>query len=141
MKKLLLILFILSSTTFFSQFKITGYFNSEIGVSYQFSNKIQTELRINDNLGIEFNSELSLLYTITSKENYNINIGIGISTFPFHSKYIDFFESYFLPFQIEITPFNGVKNLGFVLESSYHFSDITDASGVRNSIGVRYIFN
>ena len=62
MKKILFLLVILSSTSILSQFKITGYFDAEIGLTYKFSDKLQTELRVNDNLGIEFNSELSLLY-------------------------------------------------------------------------------
>jgi hypothetical protein len=140
MKKLLFLFVILSSTFIVGQFKITGYFDTEIGLTYQFNDRLQTELRVNDNLDIEFNSELSLLYTILSKKNYNLNFGIGISTFPFHSKNLAFFESYFLPLQIEIIPFKETRNLGIVLESAYHFSTITDTSGIRNSIGIRYIF-
>jgi hypothetical protein len=141
MKKTLFLFVILSTTTILSQFKITGYFDTEIGISYQFSNKLQTELRVNDNIGIEFNSELSILYTIVSKDDYNINFGLGISTFPFHSKNINFFESSFLPLQIEIMPFKKNTTFGVILESAYHFSNITDSSGIRNSIGIRYIFN
>jgi hypothetical protein len=141
MKKIFFLCIILSSTTILSQFKITGYFNAEIGLTYKFSKNIQSELRINDNLGMEFNTELSLLYTLLSKDNYNMNLGTGISTFPFHSKNIDFIESYFIPAQIEITPFKEVRNFGFLFETSYHFSDIENSSGVRNSIGIRYIFN
>jgi hypothetical protein len=140
MKKLLFLFVILSSTSIAGQFKITGYFDTEIGLTYQFNDRLQTELRVNDNLDIEFNSELSLLFTILSKKNYNLNFGIGISTFPFHSKNLAFFESYFLPLQIEIIPFKETRNLGIVLESAYHFSTITDTSGIRNSIGIRYIF-
>lgn len=141
MKKALLILLVITTSATFSQFKITGYFDAEIGINYAFSDKTQVELRVNDNLGIEFNAELSLLYKVVSKDNYNLNFGIGISTFPFHSSNIDFFESYYLPLQIEITPFKESRNFGLVLETSYHFSDITDTSGNRNSIGIRYIFN
>ena len=140
MKKVLFLFVILSSTFIVGQFKITGYFDTEIGLTYQFNDRLQAELRVNDNLDIEFNSELSLLYTILSKNNYNLNFGIGISTLPFHSKNLAFFESYFLPFQIEIIPFKETRNLGIVLESAYHFSTITDTSGIRNSIGIRYIF-
>ena len=140
MKKILFLFIILSTTSILSQFKITGYFDTEIGLTYQFSDRLQTELRVNDNLGIEFNSELSVRYTILYKENYNLSFGIGISTFPFHSKKLAFFESYFLPLQIEITPFKEATNFGIVLESAYHFSEFVDASGIRNSIGIRYIF-
>jgi hypothetical protein len=141
MKKTLFLFAILSTTSILSQFKITGYFDTEIGLTYKFAQKIQAELRVNDNVGIEFNSELSLLYTIISKEEYNLNFGLGISTFPFHSKNLEFFESSFLPLQIEIKPFKKVTNFGVVLESAYHFSNIIDSSGIRNSIGIRYIFN
>jgi hypothetical protein len=140
MKKALFLCIILSSTSILSQFKITGYFDTEIGLTYKFSEQLQIELRVNDNLEIEFNSELSLLYTIISKGNYTLNFGVGASTYPFHSKNIAFFESYFLPLQIEITPFKDARNFGFVLESAYHFSDIVNSSGTRNSIGIRYIF-
>ncbi len=140
MNKILFLFIILSATSIFSQFKITGYFNAEISLTYQLSDNLQTELKVHDNLGVEFNSELSFLYSIMSKGDYNMNFGIGISTFPFHSKKTAFVESYFLPFQIEITPFKIARNFGFVLESAYHFSDIVDSSGIRNSIGIRYIF-
>lgn len=140
MKKFIILCIILSSCSIFSQLKITGYFDTEIGISYGFSDKIQTELRVNDNLGIEFSAELSLLYKIISKQDYNLNFGVGISTFPFSSNSINFYESFFIPLQIEITPFKDVQNFGLVLESAYHFSDIVDGSGIRNSIGIRYIF-
>lgn len=141
MKRLLFLFILFLVTSVFSQFKITGYFDAEIGINYTFSDKLQAELRVNDNLGIEFNTELSIIYKFVSKEDYNINSGIGVSTFPFHSSQIKFFESFYLPLQIEITPFKEVRNFGLVLESAYHFSDIIDASGIRNSIGIRYIFN
>jgi hypothetical protein len=140
MKKLLFLFVILFSTFIVGQFKITGYFDTKIGLTYQFNDRLQTELRVNDNLDIEFNSELSLLCTILSKKNYSLNFGIGISTFPFYSKNLAFFESYFLPFQIEIIPFKETRNLGIVLESAYHFSNSINTSGNRNSIGIRYIF-
>ena len=140
MKKIIFLFIILSTTSILSQFKITGYFDAKIGLTYKFSDHLQTELRVNDNLGIEFNSELSLLYAIILKENYTLNFGVGISTFPFHSKNTAFFESYFLPIQIEIRPFKNASNLGFILESAYHYSDIINSSGTRNSIGIRYIF-
>ena len=141
MKKIYFLLFFLISSSIHSQFKVSGYFDTEIGLSYQFSDTFQIELRANDNLGIEFNSEISALYTILNKENYNLNFGAGVSLFPFHSQNIDFFESYFLPLQIEIIPFKEFKNFAFVLETAYHFSDVKDASGIRNSIAIRYIFN
>ena len=141
MKKTLFSLLLLTSISSFGQFKITGYFDAEIGINYTLSNNVQVELRVNDNSKTEFNSELSLLYKFVSKEDYNLNFGVGISTFPFHSKKVDFYESFFLPLQIEITPFKEVRNFGLVLESAYHFSDTNNKSGVRNSIGIRYIFN
>ena len=141
MKKIAITILMLTSLSSFSQFKITGYFDAEIGINYEFSDTFQAELRVNDNLGIEFNAELSFLYKFVSKEEYNLNFGVGVSTFPFHSNHIDFLESFYLPLQIEITPFKEVRNFGLVLESGYHFSDITDASGIRNSIGIRYIFH
>jgi hypothetical protein len=140
-KNILFILIILTSLSSFCQFKITGYFNTEIGLTYEFTDNFQIEARVHDNLGIEFNTELSLFYTFISKDDYNVNFGMGISTFPFHSKNIKFLESLYLPLQIEITPFKEVKKIGLVLESAYHFSEVTKASGIRNSIGIRYIFN
>ena len=141
MKKIIILFLALSSYPLFSQLKITGYFDSKIGLSYEFAKNLQTELRMNDNLGNEFNAELSVLYKIISKENYNINLGLGISTFPFHSNYIPFLESTYIPTQIEIMPFNSSRNFILVLETAYHFSDLINGSGIRNSIGIRYRFN
>jgi hypothetical protein len=125
-KNILFILLILTSIASFSQFKTTGYFNAEIGFN----------CKLTDNLGIEFNTELSLLYTFILKEDYNVNFGMGISTFPFHSKNITFFESLYLPLQVEITPCKEVKKNGLVLESTFHFSEVTDTSGTRNLLGI-----
>ena len=141
MKKILFVLLLLSSISTFSQFKITGYFDAEIGLNYTFSEDFQAEIKVNDNLGIEFSTQLAILYKFISKEDYNLNVGIGISTFPFHSNKIKFIESFYLPLQIEITPFKEMRNFGLILENAYHFADKPNASGIRNSIGIRYIFN
>lgn len=141
MKKIFLTLLISISFSTFGQFKATGYFDKEIGLSYQFSKKLQTEIRINDDINSDFSSEISVLYAFISKENYNFNSGIGLSLYPFSSTTIDFLESIYIPFQIEISPLKSTKNLALVLESAYHFSTSIYASGVRNSVGIRYIFN
>ena len=111
MKKTVFVILILASISSFSQFKITGYFNAEIGLNYEGTDNFQMEVKVHDNLGIEFNTELSLLYKFISKDDYNINFGMGISTFPFHPKNIKFFENLYLPLQMEITPFKEVKKL------------------------------
>lgn len=135
-KNFSIVLFLISLSTF-SQLKTTGYFNAEIGISYQFSNKFQAELRINDNLFSEFSTELSLFYKFVNKEDYNLNIGFGVNSFLF--KEFDRIESLLIPLQLEITPFKNIKNLGFVLETAYHFAE--QDYGLRNSVGIRYIFN
>lgn len=141
MKKTAITILMLTSLTSFSQFKITGYFDAEIGINYEFSDAFQVELRANDNVGVELNAALSFLYKLVAKEDYNLNFGVGISTFPFHSNNIDFLESFYFPLQIEIAPFKEARNFALVLESGYYFSDIANASGIRNSIGIRYIFH
>jgi hypothetical protein len=141
MKRIIFTLTLLTSISTHSQFKITGFFDTKIGINYAVSNNLQAELRVNDNLDTEFNTELSLLYKLVSKDDYNLNLGAGISTFPFHSNHFDFLESFYIPLQIEINPFIAARNFGLVLESAYHFSEIIDASGIRNSIGLRYNFN
>jgi hypothetical protein len=140
-KKTVFILLILASIASFSQFKITGYLNAEIDLNYELTDNFQMEVRVHDNLGIEFNTELSLLNKFISKDDYNVNFGMGISTFPFHSKNIKFLESLYLPLHVEITPFKEVKKNGLVHESTFHFNEVTDASGTRNSIGIPYIFS
>jgi hypothetical protein len=82
MKKILFLFVILFSISSFSQFKITGYFDTQIGLSYQFNDRLQTELRVNDNPNIEFNSELSLRYTVLSQKNYNLSFRNGIALCP-----------------------------------------------------------
>lgn len=134
-KNFSIVLFLISLSTF-SQLKTTGYFNTEIGISYQFSNKFQTELRINDDLGIDLNAELSLLYKFINKPTYNLNTGLGISFFPFTGADL---ESIYVPIQLEILPIKKNKNLALVIETAYHLDDFEN--GLRNSIGIRYIFN
>ncbi len=140
MKKILLFLLVIISISSYAQFKATGYFDGKIGLSYAFSEKFQSELRIDDALGKEFNSSFNFQYKIVSKENFNINLGIGVSLQPFHSSN-DTYESVFFPVIVEITPFSSIKNIAFVLETAYHNSDINEDSGLRNSIGIRYIFH
>jgi hypothetical protein len=136
MKKIINILLLLASISSFSQFKITGYFDAEIGINYSFLDDFQAEIRMNDDLGIDFSAALSLLYQFIKKENYNLNTGIGISYFLFSDSDL---ESMYIPLQIEILPFKNLRNLGLVLETAYHFSQIEN--GLRNSVGIRYIFN
>jgi hypothetical protein len=136
MKKIINILLLLASISSFSQFKITGYFDAEIGINYSFLDDFQAEIRMNDDLGIDFSAALSLLYQFIKKENYNLNTGIGISYFLFSDSDL---ESMYIPLQIEILPFKNLRNLGLVLETAYHFSKIEN--GLRNSVGIRYIFN
>jgi hypothetical protein len=136
MKKIINILLLLASISSFSQFKITGYFDAEIGINYSFLDDFQAEIRMNDDLGIDFSAALSLLYQFIKKENYNLNTGIGISYFLFSDSDLD---SMYIPLQIEILPFKNLRNLGLVLETAYHFSQIEN--GLRNSVGIRYIFN
>lgn len=121
----------------FSQFKISGYFDSEIGVSYQFNSKFQTELRVNDNQFTEFTTELILLYNIIKKDDYNLNIGFGINTILFRE--FDPIESLLVPLQLEILPFKKNRNFSFVIETALHF--LEQDYGIRNTIGIRYIFN
>ncbi|TVZ55788.1 hypothetical protein OD91_1055 [Lutibacter sp. Hel_I_33_5] len=141
MKKRIILILLLTSTTTFSQLKITGYFDAKIGLNYAFTDNFQVELSANDNLNSEFGVNLSILYKIINKEDYNLNFGAGITTFPFHSKFLPFYESAFLPLQIEITPFKELRNFGLVVETAYHFSELNGKSGIRNSVGIRYIFD
>lgn len=120
----------------FSQIKATGYFNSEIGMSYEFSEKIQAELKIDDAVGKSFSSKLSVLYKIKNKETYNLNLGLGVNVFLFEE--FDQLESFYIPFQLEILPFKNYKNIGFVLETAYHITE--NENGLRNSVGIRYLF-
>ena len=125
----------------FSQFKATGYFDKEIGISYAFSDKFQTEVRVFDDLNSEFNSKVSIFYRFISNKNYNLNTGFGISIYPFHSEFVDPFESFYIPLQLEITPLKTIKNIALILEMSYHNSTYNNDSGIRNNVGIRYIFN
>jgi hypothetical protein len=127
MKKIFLLCIILSSISILIQFKIIGYFNAESSLTYKFSKNSPTELRVHDNLEIEFKTKLSLIHTLLTKDDYKINSGISASTFPFHSKNINLFENYFLPLQIEITTFKELRNFDFIFENSF---------GIRNSIGI-----
>jgi hypothetical protein len=136
MKKIILTALLLVSLSSYSQFKITGYFDAEIGINYGFLNDFQAEVRINDDRGIDFSAEISLLYQFIKKEKYNLNTGIGISYFLFSSSDL---ESMYIPLQIEILPFKDVRNLGLVIATAYHF--LESESGLRNSVGIRYIFN
>ncbi len=140
MKKIFLTILLFTSITAFSQVKITGYFDAEIGLSFGLSEKISTEIRINDDLGKEFSASAQLQYQFVSKENYNLNFGIGVVTYPF-SNNTNTVESFYFPLNIEITPLKEVKNFALVLESAYHLAKNNVTSGIRNSIGIRYIFN
>jgi len=130
MKTNIFLFIILSSTAMLSQFKVKGYFKGEINLTYKLSENLQAKQRVQDNLGIEFNSALWLLKKILYIEEYNLNTGAEVSNLPFHFSNIDFFESYFLPIPLEIISFNKIKSFGFLLESTFRFSDIVMHPGL-----------
>lgn len=139
MKKLLIILLFCVSLNSYSQFGVTGYVESCIGLNYKISNRFNTNLRIYANQSNlrSLPLELNGTFDIISKDNYNFYIGAGLIVNPFQD--VDPLKNIIFPIGFEIKPFESYRNLSFIVEFAPTYQ-LEDDLTFFKFLGLRYSF-
>ncbi len=101
------------------------------GISYEIKDRFRPELRIGTDNFLDYDYvslELSVMYDILNKDEYEFYAGLGLKSTNF--------EGLVIPVGINIYPFN-TKNFGFHIELS---PILGDDYVLRGSWGIRYRF-
>ena len=118
----------------FSQIGVSYYSSnsSKIGLSYDFSNKFWSELRLYSNAYFsDLTSELVLCYNLVNQERYNIYVGIG--------GVFNYYNGIVVPIGVQFTPFEKLDKFSLHIELQ-PISDFDKTSSVQTSWGLRYKF-
>ncbi len=119
-----------------AQIAATTYSVYSIGLSTDNNNKISGELKLFLNKEYaDLVFEPTVFYNFPQKDFYQLSMGLGINLSPFDE--VDVANVVTLPLQLEITPFEKIKNLSVLTEVAPEFGD---NSGVRLLWGIRYTF-
>ncbi|MBL7872468.1 MAG: hypothetical protein JNM78_12700 [Cyclobacteriaceae bacterium] len=134
--KIGLTIFILTSfyNKGFSQVSVSYYNSSlsKIGFSYNFSEKVWSEIRLYSNTTINnLTPELVICYNIVNKEKHNIYAGIG--------GVANYFNGIVVPIGIQFTPFEKFDKFSFHIEIQPTF-DFENDIIIQSSWGLRYKF-
>jgi hypothetical protein len=118
----------------FSQIGVSYYSSSlsKIGLSYNFSGKVWSELRLYSNTTFDdLTPELVLCYNFISKERYNIYAGVG--------GVINYYNGIIIPVGVQFTPFQKFDKFSLHIELQPTF-DFENTPIVESSWGIRYKF-
>lgn len=139
MKKLLLIfvfiIVLLSTNKGFGQLSVSYQFSSwnKIGMGYNFSPKIWTELRIYSNTNLNsFTPELVFLLNVTKKERHEIYIGIG--------GVANVFEGLVFPVGLQFKPLENFTRFSLQIEFEPTIDIGREDFIFQSSAGIRYTF-
>lgn len=138
-KHLLIFVFIIGllslSNYGYGQFSLSYQYSSlnKIGVGYNFSQRIWTELRIYSNTNLDnLTPELAILYNVSRKERHEIYVGIG--------GVANYFNGLVVPMGLQFRPFENFKRFSLQIEFSplidFDRSDVL----FQSSAGLRYTF-
>ncbi len=120
----------------FSQISVSVSFSSDykIGIGYNFSERIWSELRLSgEEVFSDISSELVLCNNIVKRERYSFYSGIGVL--------VNFdYGGLIIPFGTQFCPIEGLKNLSLHFELLPTFIVGKDIQ-ISSAIGVRYLFN
>ena len=125
----------ISSVTAFSQLSISYYSSnfSKIGLAYNFSNRLWTELRLYSNTEIlDLTPELVLCYNIVNKEQHNIYLGFGGN--------VNYLSGLVMPVGVQFTPFEKLERFSLHIELQPSLDFGYESILVLSSWGVRYKF-
>ena len=117
-----------------SQISVSYYSSSlsKIGLSYNFSGKVWSELRLYSNtVADDLTPELVLCYNFINKDKYNIYAGVGAVT--------NYYNGLIVPIGIQFTPFEKVSNFSLHIELQPTF-DSEHSTIIQSSWGIRYKF-
>ncbi|MCF8219453.1 MAG: hypothetical protein K9J21_10805 [Bacteroidales bacterium] len=118
----------------FSQMSVSYYSSSlsKIGLAYNFSDKIWSELRLYSNTSIDdLTPELVLCYNIVEKEKHNVYLGLGGN--------MNYFTGFVLPVGVQFTPVEKFKRFSLHIELQPTL-DLESDLMIQSSWGLRYKF-
>ena len=118
----------------FSQISISYYNSSlsKIGLAYNFSEKLWSELRLYSNTSIDdITPELAFCYNFVHKDKHNIYAGLGGN--------VNFFTGLVLPVGVQFMPFENFEGFSLHIELQPMFDFETDII-LQSSWGLRYKF-
>lgn len=132
-----LLVFLSFSSLSFGQISISFQYseNSKIGVGYNFTRRLWTELRMNKNKKFfDVNSDLALLFNLIKKDEYDLYLGVSGQIW---SK--DNFQ-YSIPMGLQIRPIDAIRRLSFLVEFRPAIIPSTDEFERQYSVGIRFMF-
>jgi hypothetical protein len=136
-KAVLLGIFVLLSINAFSQLSASFNFSSlsRIGVGYQFSGRMWTELRIISNTVDEnITPEVILACNVVKKERHNIYAGLGVN--------INVLGGFTMPIGVEFFPIEAFDRLSLriELEPTYTAFKNENKLWLMSAFGIKYRF-
>jgi hypothetical protein len=104
---------------------------NKIGLGYNFSPKLWTELRVFSNTYLEdITPELVLLYNVSQKERHEIYVGVGVVANVFYGLVV--------PIGLQFRPIENFQQFSIQIE----FAPIIDDGIIlQSSAGIRYTFS
>ncbi|MCK9438433.1 MAG: hypothetical protein M0Q12_14660 [Synergistaceae bacterium] len=118
----------------FSQLSVSHYNSSlsKIGLGYNFSEKVWSELRLYTNTDIDnLTPELVVCYNIVNREKHNIYAGIG--------GVANYFNGIVVPIGVQFTPFEKFDKFSLHIEIQPTL-DFENDPIIQSSWGLRYKF-
>jgi len=122
------------SNNAFSQIGVSYYSSSlsKIGLSYNFSNRLWSEVRLYSNTTFyDLTPELVLCYNFVNKERYNIYAGVG--------GVVNYYNGIIVPIGVQFTPFEKFDKFSLHIELQPTL-DFGNTPIVQSSWGIRYKF-
>lgn len=134
MKKLFIIISCLLNIQGIAQVGVTIYNTSGMGIGFPVNKRIFGEFKAYSNMYLSsMRMETDICLNIKRTKAVNIYAGIGAIAVPFEGE----FKRVSIPFGIQISPFENLRNLAFILEFA---PEIYDDIYVRSMWGIRYNF-
>lgn len=136
--KFVFLIFLLFFIKFsFAQLTVSFYSFGGLSISTDNNKMISVELKTFLNRSFEdLMFEHTIMYNFEQKEFHQISIGLGLNSQPFGG--FDFFNGITIPIQLEISPFEKMKNISFLIECTPQIGEFY--SSARALWGIRYKF-
>jgi len=131
----LLILLINVSNSGFGQASMSFQYSSlsKLGIAYNFSPRVWSELRIYSNTFIEdITAELAVLYNVSVKDQHEFYIGIGAVA--------NYFSGMIIPIGLQFRPIENFKRFSLQIEFEPTIDIGNENLALQSSAGIRYTF-
>lgn len=140
MKKTLLIIaffvaFLSLGNNGYGQLSVSYHYSSlsKIGLGYNFSPSIWTELRLYSNTTLDnLTPEFTLLFNVCKKERHEVYVGVG--------GVANGFSGVLFPIGIQFRPFENFKRFSFHIELAPLLETNRDEVILQSAAGIRYTF-